>query len=128
MPNKAIKIREATAKDCPIISHLCVLHAKFEKAAPVPSGHTGQLEKALSKARRQHTFFLIEVNKEVAGFASLIREFSTWDASYYGHLDCLFIKQQFRALGLGRKLMLHLCNFAKAEKILPPGMANPFLE
>ncbi len=113
--NKSITIRQANVKDCPAISQLCKLHAEFEQSSHITSDHSERLATALSRTPPVIEVFLVEVAGETAGFASITREFFTWDASHFGHMDCLFIKQEFRSLGLGRKMMQHLKEFAFSQ-------------
>ena len=39
------------------------------------------------------------------GYASFMKQFSTWDASFYIYMDCLFLVTQARSQGIGVQLM-----------------------
>ena len=47
----------------------------------------------------------MEENEEIVGYSTFIKQFSTWDASYYVYLDCLYLKEKLRGKGVGFKLM-----------------------
>ena len=52
------------------------------------------------------------------GFASLTFAYSTWDASEYAHLDCLYLQEQARSKGFGLKLLQTALEFATSKNSL----------
>ena len=52
---------------------------------------------------------------EVAGYATFTFDFSTWDAKYYLHVDCIYIEEKFRRLGIGKAVMKRLVDVAKSN-------------
>ncbi len=42
---------------------------------------------------------------QLAGFASVNLELSTWDAGHHLHLDCLYLRAAYRGRGWGRALV-----------------------
>jgi len=63
------------------------------------------------------TLFLVESNKKILGYMSVIKQFSTWDMDWYLYLDCLYLTEETRGLGIGKQLMLQLKRFATKQKI-----------
>ena len=42
---------------------------------------------------------------ELLGFATSRPEFSTWDAAYYLHLDCLYLRPELRSRSVSRRVV-----------------------
>ena len=58
------------------------------------------------------------VKNEFAGYATFTFDFSTWDAKYYLHLNCIYIKKKFRGLGMGKAMMERLVDVAKKNNCI----------
>lgn len=109
-------IRFANEEDIPQIIKLCAAHAKFEQTNYDASGKAEQLKKHLFIAKNDVKCLVVETNKELVGYATFIKQFSTWDANYYVYLDCLFMIEKTRGQGLGLQLMQEIKVYAKNEK------------
>lgn len=48
---------------------------------------------------------IAESENQIAGYATYMFEFSTWDADFYVHMDCLFIRDFARGFGIGEALV-----------------------
>ncbi|MCZ4279971.1 GNAT family N-acetyltransferase [Kiloniella laminariae] len=124
-------IRRAGVADIPVLADLCAAHAAFEQAGFDATHFTAGIAAALlpppqyageitteqegqgERCRADPAFaspwprllvYLLFCGKEAAGYLALSREFSTWRASDYLHMDCLFVRQAYRGRGLGRRL------------------------
>jgi len=51
------------------------------------------------------TCWVAEIGGALAGYATATREFSTWQADYYLHMDCLYLRPAARNRGLGEALV-----------------------
>ncbi|MFC5667186.1 GNAT family N-acetyltransferase [Kitasatospora misakiensis] len=98
-------IRPATAADLPALAELCAAHADFERAGPVPADLAARLEPVLFSARPRAWCLVVDRGGELIGYATFSREFSTWQAADYLHLDCLFVTEAHRGAGWGRVLL-----------------------
>lgn len=112
----AYNIRFAKEEDIPQIIELCAAHAKYEKANYDAIGKIQHLKKHLFNAENNIKCLVVETNKELVGYATFIKQFSTWNANYYVYLDCLFIKEETRGQGLGLQLMQEIKTYAKNEE------------
>ncbi|MBD0695474.1 GNAT family N-acetyltransferase [Streptomyces sp. CBMA123] len=98
-------IRPATPADLRAIAHLCAAHAAFERASPVPADLAERLAPALFSAPPRAWCLVVECAGELIGYATYSREFSTWQAADYVHLDCLFVTEAHRGEGWGHALL-----------------------
>ena len=98
-------VRPATAADLPALAGLCAAHAEFERAEPIPDDLAVRLEPALFSVPPRLWCLVAERGGELIGYASCSLEFSTWHASGYLHMDCLFVSEQHRGEGWGSRLL-----------------------
>lgn len=98
-------IRAATRDDLPALAALCAAHALFERSGPVPDDLVTRLEPALFTEPARLWCLVAESGRQLNGYATYTREFSTWSASEYVHLDCLFISEPHRGAGWGQLLL-----------------------
>jgi GNAT superfamily N-acetyltransferase len=98
-------IRPAAAADLPAIAHLCAAHAAFERAEPVLADLATRLEPVLFSAHPRAWCLVVDHDGELIGYATYSREFSTWQATDYVHLDCLFVTEPHRGEGWGYALL-----------------------
>ena len=100
-----VEIRFAQKDDIKSIVDLCKLHAEFEKSSYDPEGKDVKLSDALFRSE-PHVYCLVAlVNEKIVGYASYMKQFSTWDANQYIYMDCLFLRSEARGMGIGEKLV-----------------------
>ncbi len=100
------QIRKATPADMAEIINLCAAHAAYEKAEYSTEGKEEKLASFLFRSEPR-LFCLIaeDENKQAIGYATYMQEFSTWDAAFYTHMDCLFVQEHARGFGIGEALV-----------------------
>lgn len=94
------------------LAALCVEHAAFEGTALAQGPAPRALHAALFGAEPPLLCWVVECGGEITGYATATREFSTWRAGYYLHMDCLYLKPQARGRGLGEHLVRMLAGDA----------------
>ncbi|MEV0174352.1 GNAT family N-acetyltransferase [Streptomyces sp. NPDC050803] len=102
------RVRRALPADLPEVVLLVAEHAVYEKAEPPGDGLEGRLERLLFGAGEPRLRCLVAELGEsgpVVGYATCSAEVSTWDGAEYLHMDCLFLRDGHRGLGLGALLM-----------------------
>jgi ribosomal protein S18 acetylase RimI-like enzyme len=101
------QVRHARPADLPSIALLAAEHAAYENAAPPPADLAQRLERLLfgPEPGRLRCFIAELDDGEILGYASCAPEVSTWEGSEYLHMDCLFLREAHRGLGVGRKLV-----------------------
>ena len=105
------RIRQLTRRDIPELIQLCREHAAFERAEWVEGDREERLATLLLDTPSAHAF-VAEGRGELAGFATANLELSTWDARQYLHLDCLYLREAYRGLGLGRGFLEEIARVA----------------
>ncbi|WP_416969741.1 GNAT family N-acetyltransferase [Streptomyces sp. 4F14] len=100
-------VRHARPADLPEVVRLVAEHAVYEKAAAPPADLARRLEGLLfgDSPARLRCLVAETDGGELAGYASCAPELSTWDGTEYLHMDCLFLRESHRGLGLGPLLM-----------------------
>ena len=112
---KLPNIRFALPKDIPRILELCQAHAAYEQSTYSLEGKVQQLSDALFHYPPAAYCLLLEIDQQIVGYATFMKQFSTWDAAFYLYLDCLYFEPEARGKGLGKLVMDTIWAFAKAE-------------
>lgn len=80
-------------------------HARFERADPPSVLLLDRLPGLLfGRTPRVHAI-VADAGDGLAGYATASLEVSTWQASEFLHLDCLFVREEARGAGVGRRLL-----------------------
>lgn len=108
-----LTLRPVELADLPQLVTLCAEHAAFEQATFVENGQAARLAGYLFGPQPAAYCLVVARVAQVLGFATYIPEFSTWDAAYYLHLDCLFLRPELRGQGVGRQLLRAVMGEAK---------------
>jgi GNAT superfamily N-acetyltransferase len=82
-----------------------VAHAAYEKATIDPQRLSDMLGRFLFAPEPRVWCAVAEADGALAAYATWSREFSTWHATEYDHMDCLYVKDAYRNGGIGRKLL-----------------------
>jgi ribosomal protein S18 acetylase RimI-like enzyme len=106
-------VRTITPKDLLALVELCAEHANYEQASYNREGKVEKLRQALVNKRLYA--WVIEGEQGLVGYATATLEFSTWDASNYLHMDCLYLKEEARNQGLGEQLVREVAKLAKEK-------------
>lgn len=110
-----MEIRFARKKDLPQIIALCKEHAEHEKAKYDPTSKSTLLSNSIFGQNPVLKCLVVEDDNIIIGYATFTKQFSTWDASFYIYLDCLFLKEQTRGKGLGKVIMEKVKKYGKTQ-------------
>lgn len=97
------RIRRASGDDAAAIAALAREHARFERGEACCGD--AALRAALDAAPSLLLGWLATHDKEAIGYATATIDFSTWRAALYLHLDCLFVRAEWRGRGIGARLV-----------------------
>jgi len=110
-------IRKAEKKDITEIIALCGEHAEYEQAHFSPEGKAKNLSAFLFSDKPRLHCLIVEQNNQITGYATYMFEFSTWDAGFYTHMDCLYLRPDFRGFGIGEALVHEIAKHSKRKGI-----------
>jgi ribosomal protein S18 acetylase RimI-like enzyme len=112
-------IRAAKPGDMSEVVKLIEAHAAYE-GFPFPEGYQKkeELERLVFGHDPRIVMWVAERNDTLIGYMSATVDYSTWNASPFVYLDCLYLNEAARGLGLGREMMNTLDTFA-AEHGIP---------
>ncbi|MEV5611815.1 GNAT family N-acetyltransferase [Streptomyces sp. NPDC052225] len=107
LPDGSARVRKARPEDLPRVAELAAEHAAYEKATPPAPGLADRLSTLLfgTPAPRLRCFVAELSGTGLIGYATCAPELSTWDGAEYLHMDCLFLENGHRGLGLGPQLV-----------------------
>lgn len=98
-------IRQARLEDLGALVALCFAHAAFEQMPIADDGQEQRLAQWLFHSPARAWCLVAEAQGTLVGYATWSREFSTWRAAEYTHVDCLYLDPAYRGRGLGRTMM-----------------------
>lgn len=113
-----MEIRPALPDDAVMLLELIFQHAEYEQA-PNPSITVDKLAAIIADGSKIY-LWVAEQNKILLGYFSLTQDYSTWSGEKYLHLDCLFLNQTHRQLGIGTQLfekVLHIATTMGIQQI-----------
>ena len=99
------KIRFVQKKDLLQLVNLCKLHADYEKADYDVQQKEELLNKHLFSDHPSLYCLVVEKEGRLIGYTAYMKQFSTWDATNYIYMDCLFMTEESRGFGIGEKIM-----------------------
>lgn len=107
-----LSIRPASADDVSLIAQLIRELAEYERLADAAVATEDGLREQLFGKRPAAEVLIAEADGEPAGFALFFHTFSTFLGKRGLYLEDLFVRPDFRGLGLGKHLMAALARIA----------------
>lgn len=107
-----MNIRKVTHADLSELVVLCAEHAAYERSHFDPQGKEEALRIMLFAPQARLQCLVAEAEGNLIGYATFSMECSTWDAAYYMHMDCLFLRPEARNKGIGKALMRTIAQHA----------------
>ncbi|NAS10721.1 GNAT family N-acetyltransferase [Poritiphilus flavus] len=111
----SLAIRKARKEDIPQILQLCEAHAAYEKAEYYGHGKADRLSRDLFGKSPKLSCLVVVSEGRLLGYATYMVQYSTWDAAPYLYLDCLYLKEIIRGMGVGSKIFKELRKVAVKE-------------
>ncbi len=110
-----MNVRKAKREDMAQLVELCRAHAIYEKTTFDSKNIEAKLSKYILDPQFGIKCLVVEEDSELVGYATYMKQFSTWEGSFYVYLDCLYLKQETRGKGIGGKLMKRIKEYALSE-------------
>ena len=118
MKQQKIKFRKAETKDISLIFTLINEMALYEKRPQDMTGTPQELEYWLFE-RNIASFYIAEIENQVAGYALYYPVFGSFSAAGRVHLEDIYIRENFRNQGVGRAFFTFI-----ADQILKEGFSG----
>ena len=109
---KPFEIRDAAPDDIDQLIDLCRLHAEYENANYTSVGKKKKLGSLIFSDETPLFCCIAHKFGRILGYATASKEISTWDADYFLHMDCLFVLEEARGIGIGTKLIERIRSYA----------------
>jgi GNAT superfamily N-acetyltransferase len=119
----SIVIRRASGSDASSIAELAAEHAAYERSQARPDPLT--LAAALDGLPTRLLVWIAGQGDHPVGYAAVTEDFSTWRARPFLHLDCLFVRAEYRGRGVGAELFRQAVHHAKERGITPLEWQTP---
>ncbi len=103
--NISFKIQFAQPEDIRDIIGLCSLHAGYEKEKYNSRGKAKKLLADLFSKQPKLYCLVAKSDGVIIAYTTYMLQYSTWDAKEYIYMDCLYVKEFARGLGIGEKLI-----------------------
>ena len=110
-----IRIEPAQERDVPLILELIRGLAEYERMSDQVVATEAGLREALFGAQPSAEVIVAYADDQPAGFALFFHNFSTFLGRCGLYLEDLFVKPEFRRLGIGRRLLTELARLAVAR-------------
>jgi len=110
-----IKFRKTTEEDIPVILDLIKEIAIYENMLDKVNATEVSLKESIFHNNRAEALF-IECNDKVIGYIIYFFNFSTFVGKEGMYIEDLYIKQEYRGHGIGKKAFEVLVNIAKENK------------
>ena len=107
-----IEIRKASAEDAGLILRFITDLAIYEKAGDAVSATASDIKQTLFGEASTTRALICEIDKQAVGFAVYFFNYSTWLGQHGLYLEDLYISPQFRGMGAGKALLVHLAKIA----------------
>lgn len=108
----SITFRPATPDDTPLILQFIRDLAEYERLSHEVEATEDRLQATLFGERRVAEAIFAEVDGVAAGFALFFHNYSTFLAKPGLYLEDLFVKPEYRGLGVGKALLKELARIA----------------
>ena len=95
---------------------LCREHAAYENAAFCESGQVERWRSALFSEPATLYGWVATDAGDPCGYMTVTIDYATWSAEPFAYMDCLYVREPYRGLGLGRALLDCLREFCAAHR------------
>jgi len=108
-----VRIRRARPGDGESLLALIRAHAAFERADATVDAAT--LVDLLAHPAPPCLLFVATRGEALLGYAALTLDYALWRGCWWGHLDCLFVREAQRGQAIGKRLLTAAAEEARAR-------------
>ena len=107
-----LNIRLAQKDDAQVIRQFILDLADYQRTTSAVTVNVELLESQLNEAKPPFECLIAELNGVAVGFALFYNNYSTWEGKPGIYLEDLYVQPDARLYGIGRKLIVKLCQLA----------------
>jgi ribosomal protein S18 acetylase RimI-like enzyme len=111
-----IRVRPIAPGHLDALLALCREHAAYEKADFREDGQVERWHSALFAEQAVLHGWMATDGEEPCGFMTVTIDYATWSAKPFAYMDCLYLREPYRGMGLGRAFLDRLREFAIAHR------------
>ena len=115
MSKPTVSIRLAQPQDAALIKQMIVDLAGFQNHSEDVRTSAALIQAQMAQQKPPFECLIAEVGGHAAGFALFYAIYSTWEGREGLYLEDLFVSQQHRGLGLGKRLLSALADIARTR-------------
>lgn len=111
---QSYRIRRVIPEDLFSLLQLCREHAAYEEAVYTENSQQHELHNYLFKEpARMYCLVAEDAGGELVGYCTYMPELSTWNAAYFIHMDCLYLRPEVRRQGIGTEMIKMITEHAR---------------
>lgn len=110
-----IKVQPIELGHLDALLELCREHAAYEKADFCENGQVERWRSALFSEQPVLHGWMATDGEEPCGFMTVTTDFATWSAERFAYMDCLYLREPYRGMGIGRMFLERLREFSVAH-------------
>jgi GNAT superfamily N-acetyltransferase len=111
--NLKINIRPTTVLDVPLIFKFIKELAKYENLEDQVTATEEIIKESLFGKKQYAEALIVEADSKPVGLVLFLHNFSTFIGKPGIYIEDLYIKEEFRGMGIGRNIFEYLSNLAK---------------
>ena len=111
--NLKINIRPTTVSDAPLIFNFIKELARYENLEDSVLATEEIIKESLFGKKQYAEALIVEADSKAVGLVLFFHNFSTFLGKTGIYIEDLYIKEEFRGIGIGRKIFEYLSNLAK---------------
>jgi ribosomal protein S18 acetylase RimI-like enzyme len=111
-----ILVQPIESRHLDALLELCREHAAYEKADFRENGQVERWHSALFSDPATLYGWIATDGGEPCGFMTVTIDYATWSAEPFAYMDCLYLQQPYRGMGLGRIFLDRLREFSVAHR------------
>ena len=111
-----LRIRPASANDAPLLAILILELAEYERERDLVVITEADLVRDGFGPIPKFRALIAEWDGQAAGYALFYGSYSSWEGRPALFLEDLFVRTEYRSKGIGKSLLAHVAQIAKAEQ------------
>lgn len=114
--SRDIQVQPIEPRHLDALLALCREHAAYEKADFRENGQVERWRSVLFSEQPVLYGWIATDGEEPCGFMTVTIDYATWSAEPFAYMDCLYLREPYRGIGVGRLFLERLREFSVAHQ------------